>query len=43
MGRNIQVGRIILITQGPAIGKLAVIVEIIDTKRVFRISKTNLT
>ena len=36
MGRKVQVGGIILITQGPALGKLAVIVDIIDTKRVFR-------
>jgi len=43
MVRNIEVGRLILITQGPALGKLAVIVEIIDSKRVFRFLRPILT
>lgn len=32
--RNVELGRVILITQGPYAGKLAAIVEIIDHKRV---------
>lgn len=32
--RHVEVGRIVLIKDGPSAGKLAVIVEIIDHKRV---------
>lgn len=32
--RTVQVGRVVLIQEGPAAGRLAAIVEIIDHKRV---------
>ena len=33
MKESIEVGRIVLITQDPSLGKLAVIVEVIDTRK----------
>lgn len=34
--RQVQVGRVVLFSRGPYAGKLAVIVEIVDHKRVSR-------
>lgn len=32
--RNVQLGRVVLITEGPYKGELAAVVEIVDHKRV---------